>query len=388
MSSRIGDIEILRGFAVLFVVLHHACTNLFTWDASGLSRFYAYFGGWFGVDLFFAISGFVIARSLVPRLQSSATREHAIRTILAFWVRRAWRLWPAAWLWLGIILFASIVFNNAGAFGSFRSNFEATVVAVLQVANLRFAEVFMQQPYGASFHYWSLSLEEQFYLMFPLVVLLSRRFLPYVLVALILFQFFLTRTPMLMAFRTDALALGVLIALWSRHSSYELFRPAFLRHWRLGTALTVAVFVFMGALGSDQLHMVSIRIGMIALLSALLVWIASYNEDFLLRPGVFKRVMVWMGSRSYAIYLIHVPAFFFVRETFSRLDPEVKAFNGDFFWPFALSALLLILLLSELNYRYVEAPLRRKGGLIAERIGSAGGASFDKRAAPARLPEV
>ncbi len=368
MSRRITDIEILRGFAVLFVVIHHARDNLFTWSTEGLSRFYAYFGGWFGVDLFFAISGFVIARDLVPRLQKCTSQDQAIRTTLAFWVRRAWRLWPSAWLWLVIILVASVLFNQTGAFGPFRSNFEATVVAVLQVANLRFAESFMQWNYGASFPYWSLSLEEQFYLLFPLAVLLSRRFLPYVLIVLVLSQFFLVRTPLLMVFRTDALALGVLIALWTLHSSYALFKPMILAHWRSGTLLMLGLFICMGALGSDDLHMVPIKVGMIALVSAVLVWVASYDADLLMREGLLKRAMVWLGTRSYAIYLIHIPAFFAVRETLYRLNGGQTGLDPSYFWPCVLAASLLTLALSELNYRLIETPFRRKGALLSGRI--------------------
>lgn len=100
MSNRIADIEMLRGFAVLFVVIHHANGALFTWSSSAMSLFYSYFCGGVGVDLFFAISGFVIARDLIPRLRESQGSQVAIAITLAFWVRRAWRLWPSAWLWL------------------------------------------------------------------------------------------------------------------------------------------------------------------------------------------------------------------------------------------------------------------------------------------------
>ena len=158
MKKRIDDIEVLRGFAVLFVVVHHASDNLLTWTSPALTRFYTYFGGWFGVDLFFAISGFVIARDLVPRLQVSTNNISALQITLAFWLRRAWRLLPSAWLWLGIILLATVIFNQSGAFGTFRANFEATIAAITQVANVRFAESFMRWEYGASFVYWSLSL--------------------------------------------------------------------------------------------------------------------------------------------------------------------------------------------------------------------------------------
>jgi peptidoglycan/LPS O-acetylase OafA/YrhL len=368
MKKRIDDIEVLRGFAVLFVVVHHASDNLLTWTSPALTRFYTYFGGWFGVDLFFAISGFVIARDLVPRLQASTNNISALQITLAFWLRRAWRLLPSAWLWLGIILLATVIFNQSGVFGTFRANFEATVAAIMQVANVRFAESFMRWEYGASFPYWSLALEEQFYLLFPLLIILSRRFLPYVLLALVLAQIFSTRSLMLMTFRTDALALGVLLALWSRHESYLLLKPVFLAHWRLGSLLMVGLFVCMAALGSDQLHIVSIRVGMIALLSAALVWIASYDENFLCTDGPLKRLFIWVGTRSYAIYLIHIPAFFFTRELFHRLNPDQSGFGDAFFYPFILTAVVLILLLSELNYRLVECPLRIRGARVARRV--------------------
>lgn len=368
MKNRIEDIELLRGIAVLFVVVHHANINLITWTTPALTRFYTYFGGWVGVDLFFAISGFVIARDLVPRLQSNRDNPSALRVTLSFWTRRAWRLLPSAWLWLAVVLVATLAFNRSGVFGTFKANFEATVAAVLQVANVRFAEAFMQWEYGASFVYWSLSLEEQFYLLFPFLILLSRRLLPYVLLGLILLQIFFSRTLMSMMFRTDALALGILIALWSSHPSYKLFRPDGLARGCRGPMVLTALLVCLAALGADQLRIVSIRIGMIALLSAALVWIASYGRNFLWTDSTFKRVMIWAGTRSYAIYLIHVPAFFFTREIWYRLYPDQQSFGEQFFYPFVLTAGVLIIVLSEVNYRLIECPLRERGKNIAQRM--------------------
>ena len=74
MNRKILDIEVLRGIAVLFVVIHHANQNLLSWPNPGLAQFYAYFGGAIGVDLFFAISGFVIARDLLPKLAGRSQR--------------------------------------------------------------------------------------------------------------------------------------------------------------------------------------------------------------------------------------------------------------------------------------------------------------------------
>lgn len=368
MKHAIEDIELLRGFAVLLVVVHHAQANLISWTTPALTRFYSYFGGWVGVDLFFAVSGFVIARSLVPRLHAQPDGAAARRETLSFWMRRAWRLLPSAWLWLLVILLATLTFNSSGVFGSLEANLEASVAAVLQVANIRFAQAFMQWEYGSSFVYWSLALEEQFYLLFPLLILLSRRWLPYVLFGLVALQLFMPRSVMLMMFRTDALALGVLIALWSAQPSYRRLQPALLARRGLGVGVLLVLLLCLCALGSEPLTMFSMRIGAIALLAAALVWLASYDQNFLWPDGAFKRLMIWFGTRSYAIYLIHIPAFFFTREIYYRLYPQQGDFGDSFFYPFVLTAAVLIVVLSELNYRLIECPLRERGKQIAQRL--------------------
>ncbi|MBD9413386.1 acyltransferase [Pseudomonas sp. PDM16] len=366
-KERILDIEVLRAVAVLAVVVHHARGNLLTWTSPGLERLEVYFGGWVGVDLFFAISGFVIGRSLLPQLQASSDSVGAFRVTLAFWIRRAWRLLPSAWLWLALILVASIVFRESDVFGDVRANLEATIAGVLQVANLRFLETFGRGEYGASFVYWTLSLEEQFYLLLPLAVLLLRRWLVPVLLLIVAWQLVTERSLTMMLFRCDGLLLGVLLAIWSRHPTYALARPTFLlRIPAKGTLVLLLVMLFMGMLGSDVLKITSHRMSLLALLSVLMVWLASYNDDvFLFSP--LREIFAWLGSRSYAIYLIHIPAFFLTREVWARLAPGQPA-DDAFFYRYVLTAGLLILLLSELNYRLVETPLRRRGGRIAARF--------------------
>jgi peptidoglycan/LPS O-acetylase OafA/YrhL len=78
--------------------------------------------------------------------------------------------------------------------------------------------------------------------------------------------------------------------------------------------------------------------------------------------------MLWVGSRSYAIYLIHIPAFFATREIWFRVKPPGTVFDAAYTWRFALTALPLLLIAAELNYRCLEVPLRRRGARIAQRI--------------------
>ncbi|MCJ1886163.1 acyltransferase [Pseudomonas sp. LA21] len=366
-KGRITDIEILRGFAVVFVVLHHAHGNLINWASPRFDYLTAHFSGGFGVDLFLAISGFVIARDLLPRLSVAAEQGGVWRCILAFWVRRAWRLLPSAWLWLIVVLAAVLWFNSSGVFGTWRANLDATYAALLQIANWRFVETFMRSEYGASFVYWSLSLEEQFYVLLPLVALLSRRWLPHVLAVLVLYQLFASRGLLMVMFRSDALMLGVLLAIWSRTGLYARLRSALPVRFGAGTLLLAGMSLLMGAFWADVINVGSYKFSLVALGSILLVWIASYDADVLLPEGVMRRLMIWVGTRSYAIYLIHVPAFFAIREGFARLYPSV-AVDERFFYPFVLCAAVLIVLLSELNFRLIETPLRRKGAVLSRRL--------------------
>ena len=201
----------------------------------------------------------------------------------------------------------------------------------------------------------------------PLVVLLTRRWLVPVLVLIVLYQLLQERTLAMMVFRCDGMLLGVLLAIWSRHASYQLARPRFLQTLPLKGALPLLlILACLAMLGSDELRIASHRLSVITLLCILLVWIASYNDD-LLMPQPLRRLFVWLGARSYAIYLIHIPAFFLTREIWARLNPGSPA-GPDAFLPYALSAGALILVCSELNYRWVEQPLRRKGAAMAARI--------------------
>ena len=86
MSSKNSDIEVLRGIAVIYVVIFHAYGNLIPWRSPELSALFVNFGGGSGVDLFFVISGFVIARTLIPKLDACADRRQFWVTSLAFWI--------------------------------------------------------------------------------------------------------------------------------------------------------------------------------------------------------------------------------------------------------------------------------------------------------------
>lgn len=363
-SGRIDDIEILRGIAVLMVVIHHAKGSLFTWNTPMLKLVYTYFGGDVGVDLFFAISGFVIARDLIPRLAKTADTHSFLIETTNFWIRRFWRLIPSAWLWLFIILLASLFFNSSTAFGPFKINFEGTISAILNVANLHLMYIFGGEA-GANFHYWTLSLEEQFYILLPFLIFLSGRWLPHVLIFAVILQVFSER-GLWIIMRTDAMLLGVLIALWCKKSSYQIFEPLFLKNNKVVKGFSILFLLgCLWSVGADKLKIIPLHVGLTAILSAIIVLVASYDKGYILGEGILKRLLLWVGSRSYAIYLIHIPAFFFTQELWFRLAPQGTVFNNDFFYKYLITATILIIVAADLNYRLLENPLRKRGRKIA-----------------------
>ena len=369
MKSRIDDIEILRAFAVLLVIIEHMQINLFSWGTPVLKLFYQNFSGWSGVDLFFVISGFVIAKNLVPRLQASRSRREYFRNSIIFWVRRFWRLIPSAWTWLLVILLASIFFNSSGVWGPVANNLRTVIAAFLQIANFHGAAIYGHSVPGAAFVYWSLSLEEQFYLVLPLLVLLSGKRLPLVLALIVVPQLFMQRgTPLLALTRTDALFLGVLLALWSNSPSYLRFRPHLLRHGLLAVITVIAALLVLGIGGAEHLPIKDYRYGIITCVSGLLVFAASFDDNYFSRPTWLKTPLLWVGTRSYALYLTHMPCFFMTREIWFRLEPPGTRFDTAYTWYFLTTAVVLLIVLSELNFRFIETPLRKHGVEVARRL--------------------
>lgn len=369
-SKRIMDIEVLRAIAVLGVLFHHLQGSLFTDPVPLLEKIHGWAQPWWGVDLFFAISGFVIARSLIPTLQGCTTRREYWQQTRNFWLRRAFRLLPSAWLWLALMLLACVFLNRSGAFGTLSANLQATLAGVLQYANFRFADSFFHYEYGSSFVYWSLALEEQFYLLFPLLIVLFRQRLVWALLALVAVQILSVRTPLLMFVRTDALALGVLLAMWSAQPDYQRWEPTFLRRPWAAIATFIAIGSLLSFMATDRFTSAPYRIGSIAVLGALLVWIASYNRDYLMPAGAVQRVLAWVGSRSYGMYLIHIPAYQLVRELIFRLQNAGLPSPAGHPIVTLLLAFGLIVLLSELNYRVIEMPMRNRGAALVKRLGT------------------
>ena len=154
------DIQGLRAVCVTIVILYHAKVPGFT-------------GGFIGVDAFFVLSGFLITSLILKELRATKSLD-----VIAFWVRRIRRLLPNAQLVLLFTYLAALAVGNNRLGLTLPSDLAA---ASLYLANYHFAyratDYFNHDAaMSAVLHYWSLSIEEQYYLVFPTVIWLGRRF--------------------------------------------------------------------------------------------------------------------------------------------------------------------------------------------------------------------
>lgn len=372
MNSKVNiEIEYLRAAAILLVIFNHL-SALINWGEPGppyygmeewLFNIYEVFVGWAGVDLFFCISGYVISLSFVQLLDENKATGREWIAAKAFWVRRLFRLIPAAWLWLFVMVVCSVIFNESGIFTTLKDNLNTVPPIVFYYAN------FVSLDFGMipNTVYWSLSTEEQFYFLFPVFLIVFAAPLRWkVLIALILIQIIPARkdpSDLLWFLKFDAIMYGVLIYQFSHSEMYRKLEVIiFKRPW----IVIASSFVLLALLGIIPAHIKSHGLSLIALTSAGLVFLASYNRGYVLKFNeLIGKILLWIGSRSYGLYLIHLPAFKITYELWYRMAGEM---DNSFTPVLVLTAIPLLYILAETNYKLVETPLRRKGALISKNM--------------------
>ncbi len=376
-SARNVEIEVLRAIAILLTVFSHWIYPLLpSLGAIGRSV-HASTAMWTGVDLFFCISGFVIADSLL-RQRIDRPGLHAWREVAApFWIRRAFRLLPSAWLWIALSLVVWAITHGEGLAGTLASQGGDALSALLNVANLWYIHCSPRQACGELGIYWSLSLEEQFYLLLPvlLFVVPNRRALVAVLAALAIAQVIVSRPNGFLEdgsawwfLRTDAILFGVLIAFWRRTPGFAASAPTWLNSTWLRLAVIGALLVALATVASQR-YLGGYGTGAAAVISAALVWIASHDAGYLMRDGALRRAAEWIGARSYAIYLIHLTSLELSTGIFRAIagQPLSKA-SPVYAAAMLATTAVLTAIAAELNFRYIETPLRERGRRIARGI--------------------
>ncbi len=342
------DIEGLRAIAVLLVLAYHAKVGPFT-------------GGYIGVDVFYVLSGFLITSLLLRELEK--TRRIRLPN---FWARRARRLLPASFLVIAVTVIAGHYLLAPLAQIDLTHD---AVAASTFVVNITFARrqsdyLTAQAAPSPLLHYWSLSLEEQFYLIWPLLLVLVTRFARH-----------MKRAIGLLVGVLWPVSLVACIWLTDHNQPWAFFTlPA--RAWELMTGAVLALIAGKLRRVHPSIRTVVGWAGLIAIVAAAVAY-----SDTTLFPGVTAMVPVlgtaavvaagatlatgpapilgwgplqWIGRRSYAIYLWHWPALVLIGAYWGPLQP----------WQNVLVVLGSIVA-AAISFAFLEDPVRHSRWLAA-----------------------
>lgn len=360
---QVKGLDGLRGLAVIAVVLYH-----FFGDALP--------GGYLGVDMFFVLSGFLITSLLVREYRTSGTIS-----LKDFWVRRFRRILPAA---VAVLVFCTAIVAWIGgdlAVG-LRQQFFGTLFFVNNWTQIATSQSYFADNEVQVFaHYWSLAVEEQFYLIWPLLILVifrasSRqpRRLP-VVVASVLglasfaamwFIFTPGEDPTRVYYGTDTHAFGLLtgavLSLLMTSTKSDPNADSWATSGKVETR-AAGIIGFLALIGYvAQLFLMpddaefTYRGGLFltSILGALMVW-GVIHEYGPMTPLFRTKVMRWFGQRSFSLYLWHWPVIMILEALFHGNQ------NSENTWILGLVAVPISLILSEISYQFIENPFRRGG---------------------------
>jgi len=345
------DIDGLRAIAVLPVVAFH----------SGLT---AFSGGYVGVDVFFVISGYLIT-SLIIKERSESRFSFA-----DFYSRRIVRLGPALIITLFMVMSWGFVFYNNQAFDKLGKEI---FYSAFGLANILFAQGLnyfaKDEAYQPLIHLWSLGVEEQFYLLWPLILLLTGKINAKLSVFVCLILLFLslwlsnqaveegvTKGYFLLHYRAFELLFGALLALIMFMNSRPLQDGSLnsVMPW-VGMAMIVTPMVFLNTASNFP--------GLNAIIPCLgTMIIIIFPGDGLVTKVLSNRWIVFVGLISYPLYLYHQPIISFIYYFNLNVSPFLM-----FIMVSGVSGLL-----AWLTYEYVEKALK-------ESVTSNGKTNYKKR---------
>ena len=292
--NRIHSLDFLRGLAVLLVLFRHLPNQ----ETSGSLGFIQTIG-WTGVDLFFVLSGFLISGLLFNDFDRYGKLD-----LKRFWLRRSFKIWPSYFLTYGLAMLATVVWTG---------NLN---LVVSRWPNYVFVQNYMD-PAIRWTHSWSIAIEEHFYFLLPLVLILlaRKKFAELPKVALALCVAVLLQRVLLSLFtdlkwpnfyypshlRIDSLCFGVLISYVYRYQ-----RDVFMRIGRWWPAFVgAAPLIVLAYVFPLEKSPVSYTIGftIFYLMFGGLVVAARMHPNF--GSSGPQRLLSWMGIYSYTIYLAH-----------------------------------------------------------------------------------
>lgn len=332
--GRIPELDAVRGLAAVGVVLFHAFPHLFFW-------------GWSCVDLFFVLSGYLITSICLDRCQEA-------NFLRSFYLRRICRIWPVYFMTLLVVTFLNALSPNGFPIDTWHWH-ALFLQNTSQYFNLE------TPPFIRSFApSWSVAIEEQFYLVWPLLILaFGRSSVPFLATALLAAGAFgrhcYPGVINLLFTRSDGLAWGCFLAWWlwrSRDSATtagEALRIRLLQAVGIIGAAFVITYVFTH-LGNPHPQWQLLAFSGFAMLFFFIIGVSvEYSGSRWLRP-LRNPVLRWFGLISYGLYMFHTPIFHFAPVIASKLWTTSPLIHQFITWS-------CIVLLPAASWYLVERPI-------------------------------
>ncbi|WP_163653517.1 acyltransferase family protein [Listeria sp. PSOL-1] len=349
----VPSIDGLRALAVLAVIFYHLN---FSWAK----------GGFIGVDIFFVLSGYLITNLLLTEWDNKNKLD-----LKRFWLHRFRRLIPAVYVMIVVVVIFAVIFNRS-LLTTLRGD---AIASFFYMSNWWF--IFHNVSYFDSFgipsalkNLWSLAIEEQFYLIWPLFLygfmrwIRRPKLLLRVIVGIALFSALLMAIlyqpgtdPSRVYYGTDTrmfdLLTGCALAfVWpfTRLSPHIPLKSKVVLN-SAGTLSIVLFILFVINLNEYQTMLYRGGLLVVALLGAIMIATIVHPSCYLGR--VFSlRPLRWIGTRSYGIYLWHYPIITLTTPVTSIGQPTILR---------ALIQVAATFIIAELSYRFIEMPIRKKG---------------------------
>lgn len=340
------DIQVLRAVAIVMVVLQHYRSRLPTPD--WYQGMFEHVSFWAGVDVFFAISGYLIYRTFSRDMQRADTKSSALGS---FAVRRFQRLYPACLLWVIVSIALAFVLTTAPN-GDPWPIIKSGIAGLTGWSNLYYVMCIPDLVVCGNPDFngvtWSLSAEWQFYAVLSVAMLFMGKrvaVLGLLGVAVVMSAFPAPSWSFFWAFRPLAFVLGALIAMTTGEKQFNL--PPVVN--RLLLLIGVAVTLIAPVSLQQPFVVPAISMG-----GALCLFSALSGNSY---SGRLSGLARWIGERSYSIYLCHLPSILVVREILTRtIGTDVTFGNVALAM---VSTVTMIALLSDLSYRFVELRFQR-----------------------------
>lgn len=357
MNQKNIEIQLLRVVAIVMVLMMHAPVAMPHPYVEKYCIIMSFIHPAVGVDIFFVISGFLMGATFLERTSWSKDPSEKITLTSKFYTRRFWRLFPASFLWITLTVIFGLISRDSEIWLTPEALYKAWVASVLSFRN--FEESLHPTHLG---YYWSLSMENQFYILLPIAwfFLFKKWFWKVVGLLCVICIFWRPGGKEWWLFRFDGLLMGMIVYKLTKiqafRDSVKLMSP----ETKTGRIM-MSSFLFLSIASVPNSIGVypSITWSIVALLSSILVSQAVLNQGYIYVPLFLKGLIYWLGEFSYSIYLCHLPVWMIFKDLVKRyVDVETQ--------PYLLLAagvisLLSIFICAALTYFLVEQPCQKIG---------------------------